>query len=257
MIRSQQNSGLRLRTGYRREVSFEYEATDLLAFVDETGHDSLSDPNHRLFGLGGCAVPLPVYYERLVKPWLELRNAHFGDIEGALHASELTPDGAGIEALAEFFRGYPFYRVAALVTPASVNDEGEEPYDLCASTLISFLHQIGVINSCRRIVLTFESAGAADAVATRSLSQQARFTDSAHDYLPISVFRARKRDRVPGLEVADFVMHAAGTQVRKGLGQRPQRKDFQAVFSGVSDDWVRFGLLDQAADDPPERLPVV
>ena len=238
-------------------MTFVFEQTDLVAFIDETGHHTMSDPTYPVFGLGGCAVPLRAYANTLGDPWAELRQTYFSTVIGALHAAELSPTDKSIDGLAEFFRTQSFYRVAALLTPSSLAGGSEEPFDLCATTLMSFLHQIGAATACRRIVLTFESAGSTDRIASRYFNQQARFSDSAFDFLPVTVFRAQKQDCLAGLEIADFIMHAAGTQVRRGLSQQPQRRDFQAVFAGVPDEWVRFGLLGQESDEPTNRLPVI
>jgi hypothetical protein len=236
-------------------VDFAFDSKDLLAFVDETGHHSLSDPAHHVFGVGGCAIPFSQYSTLVEKPWRSLRASHFADVDGPLHAAELQPTGAAVEALAKLFRDTPFYRVAALITE-DLPGEGH-PYDRCGSTVLAFLHQVAVRCGCARIVLTFESVGNQDPIPSRYLNQQARFSDSQSAFVPVHVFRARKRDRLPGLEIADFVMHAAGCQVRNGLATKPQRKDFRAVFSGVPDSWVYFGLLTGSDGDDAPRLPVV
>ncbi len=235
-------------------MAFEFLPTDLLAFIDETGHHSLSDPSHAVFGVGGCAIPFPHYADVLEGPWRALKHEYFSDATDALHASQISPTGAGVQAIASLFLTTPFYRLAALIDNQVASDE--HPYDRCGTLLLAFLHQLAAKTACSRIVLTFESLGSEDSIATRYFNQRARFSDSRIDYVPVTVFRARKQDQLPGLEIADFVMHAAGGQVRRSLSVDHQRKDFRAVFSDVPDEWVYFGHLSDGENDAP-RLPVL
>jgi hypothetical protein len=224
--------------------------TDFIAFVDETGDDSLADPNHRVFGLGGCALPAALYDDMIVDPWLSLRDQFFPEHCGPLHAAELShPTRAQLEAIAAFFATTPFVRVASLVSSESSVSARRRAYEKCSDTLLAFLHNVASA-ACDRIVIVFEASDKDDAKASQFLRQRVRFGGAARDFLPVEVFRAPKCDCHPGLEIADFVMHAAGTQVRKGVWtDQDHRKDFAAVFANVPDAWVRFGFLDVSDED--------
>lgn len=231
---------------------FDYADTDLLAFIDETGHPSMSDPGHPVFGVGGCAVPYGAYWTRLHIPWLSLRSLYFPELAGPMHASGALPTAAQSDAIGRFFLQTPIIRVAALATLESGVLPGDDAFESCSTLLLSFLHQVAVRNNCERIVLTFESAGKSDELANRLLQMPTRFAASSVGHLPIRVMCARKEERVPGLEIADFIMHAAGGQIRRTeVEPRNTRKDFSAVFSGVPDEWVYFGVKAKAGGEPP------
>ena len=61
----------------------------LLLFIDETGHEQLTDPNYPIFGMGGCAVMGNSYEHIIREPWRELKAQHFGGPDVPLHASDL------------------------------------------------------------------------------------------------------------------------------------------------------------------------
>jgi hypothetical protein len=45
----------------------------LMFFVDETGHEEFADPNHPVFGLGGCAILAAAIENNLRTPWGEMK----------------------------------------------------------------------------------------------------------------------------------------------------------------------------------------
>jgi Protein of unknown function (DUF3800) len=217
---------------------------DLLVFIDETGDVQLSDPNHQLFGLGGCALPAPLYLPLIAEPWSRLKQAFFGGVENVLHASSMRPTNEQISALAGFFRNGQFMRIACLVDRTSGARVLYDTYGNCSTMIHAFIHQVAAGRSYKRIVIVVEASEALDRFAGAYFGNPSKFNWVEHDYLPVEVWRNRKSDRVAGLEVADFIMHAAGGQMRKGsLRGDDHRQDFRAVFSEVPDKWVRFAHL--------------
>jgi hypothetical protein len=223
---------------------------DLVAFLDETGVEDLSDPGHPVFGLGGCAAPAHLFDSLVSLPWLELKARHFGDRNLPLHASTLQASAAQLDAIGAFFLSQPFLRVATLVSTASCASARQRAYDKCSDTVLAFLHQLGASFGAARITIVAESSTALDRKASYFLARPARFAGSSHDFLPVQLFRGAKASRIPGLEVADFIIQAAGAQVRSGHFEDDRhRRDFRAVFGAVPEAWVRFGHLDVAEED--------
>ena len=57
--------------------------------VDDTGHEDFLDPNHRVFGLGGCAFAVRDYQRLIEKPWNYMCDRFFQNQERPLHASNI------------------------------------------------------------------------------------------------------------------------------------------------------------------------
>ncbi|MGL9623147.1 hypothetical protein QRQ56_34825 [Bradyrhizobium sp. U531] len=59
--------------------------------------------------------------------------------------------------------------------------------------------------------------------------------------LPVECYFMRRREGGPGLEVADFIMHAIGRQARHNVTKRgPFQPNFAAVFHGIDTKLVSF-----------------
>jgi hypothetical protein len=100
-------------------VTYTDESDRLLFFVDETGAESLGDPQFPVFGLGGCLVRAEDYRELIAGPWRVMKARHFGGLDVRLHAAELLPTAEQLEAIAEFFSKGRFFRVAAILKKSS------------------------------------------------------------------------------------------------------------------------------------------
>ena len=108
----------------------------LMFFVDETGHENMSDPKYPVFGFGGCAIPASAIEEHLRQPWRELKETHFGSADVALHASDLrNPTQAQLDALGAFFRKQRFGRFAVTMTSKVKLPDGVEPYRVIPNVL--------------------------------------------------------------------------------------------------------------------------
>ncbi|HEV7590883.1 MAG TPA: hypothetical protein VGO40_22420 [Longimicrobium sp.] len=222
--------------------------TDLLLAIDETGIEDLSDPKYPLFGLGGCGVLAGQYLDLIERPWTRLKEKHFGSMFVPLHAAELlgaTPQQ--LAALGEFFRRNQFFRLAALTTDKTEMHPSIHPYPSVAMVLMRQLAEISEIVPFRRVAVVLESSQRTDGLAWNTFKdfQMWRTDGSAREEVDVIFLRGSKRLRYSALEVADFVMHAAGTAVREErLGKRMlDRKDFAAVFGSVPEHLVHFLCL--------------
>jgi hypothetical protein len=59
----------------------------------------------------------------------------------------------------------------------------------------------------------------------------------------------------PGLEIADFIISAAGSQVRRHLqGKKGPAPDFSDVFCQLPAEGCLFSIIGAVADDPQNQL---
>jgi hypothetical protein len=217
----------------------------LLVGIDDTGHEHPSNPAHPVFGLGGCAVPVAKYGQWIRTPWSGLKKAHFGSESVGLHATEIDPSNlAAVQALGEFFRTGQFGRIAVLTSVDTSFSEPIPDYKLVARLVIERIARLVGHFGCDGAVLVHEEGQRTDHLAATFFDGYSLTRDHAGQprNLPFKKFRMPKSANEPFLEVADFVIQAAGGQVRTSLKGRRWgcRPDFQAVFTSVDPALVEF-----------------
>lgn len=224
----------------------------LVVFVDETGHERFADPEYPVFGLGGCATFVAKYGEVVRDPWEEMRAQHF---EGeSLHASEMhDASQEQLEAIGTFFREQEFIRIAVTLAAETEIPDGVESYQLTAPALLNRLSDFGFSPVPSSVVLILEESQRTRGIAERHFSgyhleapygEARRQIDLERYFMPKSAEEA-------GLEVADFIMHAAGTQRRVGVvgDDTRVRKDYDVVFRAVDDRLVSIFNITRASED--------
>jgi hypothetical protein len=131
----------------------------LAVFVDDTWHEALV-PGHPVYGLGGCAVLARDLARRIWEPWKKIRQRVTGSPDTTLHASEFPKiaTSSDMEAVAEFFRVQPFFRVGAVFTKdtklnneLSIMKNMKEVLQACVGQLLQNIlcHEIKIILSLR------------------------------------------------------------------------------------------------------------
>lgn len=92
-------------------------ADSLLVFIDETGNETLSDPNTPFFGFGGCLCKSRDYFSLIDEPRVSVQNL-FPPGRSPLHAADLNPKGMSHDQMAgitKFFAESAFGRFAAVI----------------------------------------------------------------------------------------------------------------------------------------------
>lgn len=226
--------------------------TSLLAFVDETGHELFSDPKHPVFGLGGCILLVSEYVNQVRPTWLRLKEQYFGDANIPLHAAELrSPTQEQVNALNAFFASGRLARFTAVASEKSVLPDEYSTYQLVSRVMLARIERLARHSSFSRIVLLVESSARTNALAERHLGP---YATADLEYLertvkvPIDHYFVPKALTEPGIEIADFIMHAAGGQVRNEItGKEPRfRNDFRAVFQDVPRKLVDYMKIQSA-----------
>lgn len=227
-----------------------------LVFLDETGEEKLSDPNYKIFGLGGCCILAKDYIEKISKPWNELKKNNFETDNKPLHATDIKFSKKQITALNNFFISNQFGRFAVICS----NDTHLDSNLLIDEMVYYSLHnRIGDILkwiSFENIVIVFEHSERLkpqfEKYAGR-INLSVKENDKDID-IDISHCVVNKQASFPGLELADLIIHTAGTTVRDKINNKInkfiERKDFDVIFNQIDNKYSSFFCIDKITFTP-------
>jgi hypothetical protein len=219
----------------------------LLVAIDETGHEQLADPRYPLFGLGGCLTVVADYHKHIHGPWTALKDRHFGGGQVPLHATGLMPSPEQAAALGSFFKDQTFGRFAAIATDQTDLSSPLSRYESVALVMGKLIDEVATHYHFDRIAVVFEHNQRTEPLIRRVFSSTKTYPDRAKKWqVPTQFFLASKQTAEPLVEVADFVMQAAGTATRayNETGVPPlKRRDFGSVFEGGSSRRAAFTIL--------------
>jgi hypothetical protein len=222
------------------------DADDLLVFVDDTGHETFAG-NQGFYGLGGCVV-LGAGYPHLKERWRAVRRAINGDPDLPLHGSEFERKPENFATLSEFFLDPSFIRIAATTTKAVSLPQGMHP---CVPVMGQLQKEIAFVAAalpCKRVWIIVESSQRADEIVQACFSQLTS-VDGAPS-LPVVKSLMPKSSNEPGLEVADFIASAAGSEVQHRLrGKDGHAADFTDVFCRLPALGCRYREVSHVAVD--------
>lgn len=221
--------------------------TSLIVGIDETGNETYSDKNHPVFGIGGCAVMAKDYFSILEDPWHYMKESYFGGVDQPLHASELKkPTTEQLSALNYFFSNFPFFRFAVMSAETFSNKTEETTFHLICHSVLQRIAEISKWVQPTEIVIIAENSGRTE----KHLLKHLNAYRIGHDEIEMKprVILASKDVKASCVEVADFVIHPAGAQVRNRLRgfkdmRNPIRKDFFSVFHNVDRKLVYYTEL--------------
>lgn len=222
-------------------LSFEHENgsyhlpdTALVVGIDETGCENYADKNFPVFGLGGCAVLARDYFRLIEEPWSMIKDSYFSGRNTPLHAAELkNPSKDQLSALESFFTNSPIFRFATMSAISFENGSGTDNLHLLVQSVMHQVCEFASLTNPSEVVFVIEDSQRIGK-ATRSYFSAYQMS-SDNGIIPRKVMYATKDVCLSLLEVADFVVHPAGAQVRnriKGTFPKsgPIRKDFEIVF---------------------------
>lgn len=229
----------------------------LLFCIDDTGQEHLADKKYPIFGLGGCGVFVSDYSRLIDLPWRHMKSRWFGGADVRLHAAALgRPTEDQMAALNHFFVNFQFLRVATVLTDRTTLEVPESLYHLAVATVIDRIKTVAKWLPVTTIAIVVEASERGDPLARKFFGKFGAFEvqrQGVWHEIPITYFFAPK-GTVAALEVADFVIHAAGTTVRQRMrpGPTPKRPDFEAVFQPAEKRLSSFMQVTKALPTPPE-----
>jgi hypothetical protein len=152
-----------------------------------------------------------------------------------LHANKFArnPTTEDVQAVARFFRE-PFWRFGAVLTEETQCDLPGEIGTIKRMMLVLQKRIADIVQAtlCKEVKVIFESSERVD-----KLIQEAFQDFEVHrgpKHVPSECYFMPKSAASPALEVADFVMHAVGGQMRRNLKRRGSfGRDFRSVFHEV------------------------
>lgn len=221
------------------------DADDLLVFVDDTGHETFAG-NQGYYGLGACVV-LGAGYAHLKEKWREVRTIIAGDPDAPLHASTIELKPENFAALATFFLDPSFIRVAATTTKAIGLPPNMHPAVAVMGQLRQEIEIVASVLPCKRVWFLVESSQRADFMVRACFDQLVSLQTSRP--LPVERCFMPKSSNEPGLEVADFIVSAAGSEVKHRLRGKPGHAlDFSDVFCRLPVEGCRYREIAKISD---------
>lgn len=239
---------------------------DLIVFIDETGHEDIA-ASGQVFGVGGIIVHGSAYAQAVVEPWYAIRAKLALAPNVPLHAAtDMKTYGPVLPDLAAFFTTGSFVRHVAVITSRTQSNFSPFATATCAGmvrnvgrALVSALRAglpvsrvVYVIEHSER--LHAEYAKLVGPTGPTLVAADGSRRSFAHQWAAL-----RKASCESGLEVSDFVLHAAQAQVRRRAldPAAPERKDYHAVFRSVPPDFVQYMEINEANATPSVGAPGV
>ena len=202
----------------------------LLVAIDDTGNESFP-PKDRCFGSGGCACLVRDYGALIETPWWKMKEEHFGGWSKPMHAADLRNLTEGqMQAVGTFFETNYFFRFACMAAESADHCEEISIITAVGALLMDRVLDIATVTRTTEVTAIFEHSQRLNKSVFEALS--GRVISDGITQNPVNVHFLPKSANSAFLEVADFVMHSAGGQLRRRLAGKylPTRKDFQSVF---------------------------
>ena len=228
-------SGLLLRTD---SGDFVAQSDSYMFFIDDTGTSSMKDVKYPVFGLGGCGFIIQEYVDNYRPKWNTVRKEINGGKE-ALHATDLEMTSKkGIKMIAGFFSASVFARLCAITSEPAYFERGILPVEVVCKSLQQ--RMLEVLNKrtlpyLREVHIVFESGHRTDKEVKNYFTGFDKLRRGRQE-IKINFYLMKKSSLEAGIEIADFIMHASGNQVKMPIKKqkRKKRKDWSCIWDTKS-----------------------
>lgn len=222
------------------------DTDDLLVFIDDTGNETFAG-NQGFYGLGACVI-LEAGYQLSLKPkWGEVRRIIAGDAEAPLRASTMERKPENFAALSQFFLDPSFARIGVTTTKAIGLPATMHPSVPIMGQLRQEIAYLASVLPCKRVWVIVESSQRADQIV-RECFDQLNSLDASHAF-PVERCFMPKSSREPGLEVADFIVSSASSEIQRRMrGKDGHTPDFNDVFCRLPKVGCRYHEIVRATD---------
>lgn len=205
----------------------------LLVFLDETGVETLTDPNAPFFGIGGLVIVARDYFSQVEKPWHQLKEKYFGGIVEPLHAADLRyPSKEIIESLNSYFESNRFGRIAVTCTDKTINETGIRVEEIILAAMWDRIATVANNMSWKEILIIFEENHRLIPAIRQEL--MTKKPQNGNREIAVTYHTMLKDSRFAGMEVADFIIHTAGRQARI-----MRDKHFVKEFKEAQPDFIK------------------
>lgn len=174
-----------------------------------------------------------------------------GNPNTPLHAADLEQTRENLTAVSEFFQERSFARLGVIATKETRFHVDMHNMAAVTAMLKQQVARVAALTPCSAVALIFEQSQRGDPLlmqhfGTLALEENGNPIPTEHCIMP-------KRTAEPGLEVADFVVNASGSQARRQLrGRSGFALDYQKVFHQLPLPYGQFCLITdvhRSADD--------
>lgn len=204
--------------------------------LDDTGHERFCDANHPVFGLGGCAFMVRDYLRLIEIPWNYMCSRFFPNEPRPLHAADLKCTEEQIEALNHFFSKFEFFRIAALASNKTTKKFEGNFIELIGACILERIADVAKWARFDRMVIIVESCDRIELDILSSIADKKIVNGISGTEVQLELFLLPKSACMPAMELADFIIHTAGGQVRhRNTRGNSFRKDFQVIFKDVDE----------------------
>lgn len=204
----------------------------LVVVIDDTGHEEFSDPNYKVFGLGGCAFMVRDYQRLIEQPWNYMCKTFFPEEKRPLHATDIRFSSEQMAALKHFFEKFDFFRIATTASYKTKNEVDRNFIDIVGASLLSRICEIGKWADFDRLFILFEASDRIESKVLSSWSHKKVRNKSKEIEIELGIIP--KSSCMPALELADFIIHTAGAQTRSRIkNNKKTREDFNIIFRNV------------------------
>ncbi len=220
----------------------------LVVAIDDTGHEEFRDPNYQVFGIGGCAFLVRDYQRLIETPWNDMCQRFFPDIKRPMHAAEIKSfSDEQLNALKYFFETFEFFRIATTTSIKTVKEVDNSFIEIVGASLLENICDVGKWAKFDRLFIIFEESDRIEMKVIQSLS--GKIAENKNLNIEIELSLMPKSASMPALEVADFIIHTAGTQTKsRNSGNSKVRKDFEIIFRNVDSRLTSFKEIIKATE---------